>query len=417
MRILLVAPWFPHPANNGAKLRIFHLLRALATRHRVTLVAFSCTGEPPPPDIGPLQQWCERVHLQAGRVYQARQLSAIAGLLSPTPRSLASTWDPGLARLVARLSSAKPFDLAIAAQIGAAPYVARARATCRVLEEVELTIPHDAVARAPHALARLRARLTLAKLRGYLRRAARRFDAFTTVSEPERALLGRWVDPRRVHVVPNGVDVAAAAPFVDTPRDRHLLVYPGALTYAPNHEAVHGFVRDVLPAVRREVPAARLVVTGRHTGVDTTSLSADAGVTLTGHVPDVRPIVAGARACVVPLRTGGGTRLKVLEAMALGTPVVSTRKGVEGLDLAHDVHCLIADRPADLARAVVGVLTDDTLWHRLRRVALDHVQRRYDWARIGTVYVNWLESVAPQDAPHACPASPAAAAAAAMEAI
>jgi glycosyltransferase involved in cell wall biosynthesis len=182
-----------------------------------------------------------------------------------------------------------------------------------------------------------------------------------------------------VAVVPNGVDLAGCAgpwppPAPDT------LIYPGALSYDANHDAVGYFIGAILPRIRSERPEVRLRVTGRATEAQIASLPRAEGVECTGYLDDVRPAVAGAWAEVVPLRKGGGTRLKVLEALALGTPVISTCKGVEGLALVPGRDVLVADTPADFAAATLRVLGSPAL-----RAELASAGRRaaaaYDWGR------------------------------------
>ena len=202
----------------------------------------------------------------------------------------------------------------------------------------------------------------------------------------------------RIEVVPNGVDAAACAavrtasishatPTADT------VIYPGALTYSANLDAVTWFARKVWPRLLRSRPQARFLVTGSTAGVDIAALTAVPGLSFTGYLPDVRPTLASAQVCVIPLHQGGGSRLKVLEAMALGVPVLSTTKGVEGLDLEPGRHCLVADDPETFAAQLERLLDDPALGRRLAAAALAEVVPRYDWPPIAGRFVDLVEAV------------------------
>ena len=229
------------------------------------------------------------------------------------------------------------------------------------------------------------------KTRRFEARLFARFDVVSMVSEADRAASAALTgDAMPVHTVPNGVDCDHTradgwAEAADT------LVYNGALTYSANYDAMRLFLGDILPRIRREVPGVSLTITGSTEGVDLSGLVLDGHVHLSGYVDDIRPVVGGAAACVVPLRQGGGTRLKILEAMALGTPVVSTTKGAEGLEVTDGQHLLIADAPEAFAAATVRLLRDGPLRQRLAANARRLVEERYDWAAIGQRFVRLVE--------------------------
>jgi glycosyltransferase involved in cell wall biosynthesis len=183
-------------------------------------------------------------------------------------------------------------------------------------------------------------------------------------------------------VVPNGVDLDRYRGDFGAP-EPSTLVFPGALTYSANFDAVEFFLHKIFPLVKAVRPETILRVTGKTDGVPVDRLPLDEGVILTGYLDDVRPTVARSRVCVTPLLSGGGTRLKILEAMALGTPVVSTRKGAEGLDVTSGEDILIADGPNEFADAILRLLGDETLRARLVANGRKLVQERYGWNRIG----------------------------------
>ncbi|HEU4324004.1 MAG TPA: glycosyltransferase family 4 protein [Roseiflexaceae bacterium] len=390
MKILFLSAWCPLPADNGSKLRIAQLLRGLAARHRVDLLSFA----PQPPDQASLETMralCGEVELLLETPFADRPVGRLAGLLSPRPRSVVANHSPAMEAAVRRRAG-HSYDLVIASQLHMAPYALLLPDTPRVLEEVELAIIREQFADAPSARARLRYGLTWWKTRSYVAGLLRSFGGATVVSERERELL-RPLAPAGLPlaVVPNGVDVAACAGDYGPP-EPDVLIYPGAVSYHANRQAVAFFAAEVLPHIRAKRPAARLRVTGRASPQEIATLPADPGLEFTGYLEDVRPAVARAWAEVVPLRTGGGTRLKVLEALALGTPLVSTSKGVEGLDLLAGREVLLADTPADFAAQTLRLLADPSLRTELStqgRLAAT----RYDWSHSVTALEELVERV------------------------
>jgi glycosyltransferase involved in cell wall biosynthesis len=184
-----------------------------------------------------------------------------------------------------------------------------------------------------------------------------------------------------VHVVPTGVDTAYFAPRTAVVRPRHL-VFTGSMDWLPNEDGVQHFVRDVLPLVRRAEPSTTLSIVGRAPTPAVQRLADEYGVQVTGRVDDVRPYMAEAAVYVVPLRIGGGTRLKIFEAMAMGKAIVSTTIGAEGLPVDPGLHLAIADDAPSFARAVIHLLQNQTERARLGDAARHLVLERYDWAAV-----------------------------------
>ena len=181
-------------------------------------------------------------------------------------------------------------------------------------------------------------------------------------------------------IVPNGVDLEVNSGDFGAPRP-DTLIYSGALTYDANFDAMAFFLRDVFPLIRARRPNVHLRITGGYQGVPIEQLPLGTGVELTGYLDNIQLAVAQSWLCVVPLRVGAGTRLKILEAMALGTPVVSTSKGAEGLEVTHGEDILIADEPEEFANGVVRLLEDRDLRARLSINGRRLVEETYSWER------------------------------------
>jgi len=392
MRILFLSRWLPYPADNGSKLRIFNLLRQLSATHDIDLVALddSGAGSVAP---APLRALCASCQVVPYRAFRPNGPRAIAGAFSSKPRFLVDTNRTEVADCVARVVQAHAPDMVLASQLDMVPYALAMQGTPRVLEELEVSRYLDAVRRAQGPRRRIRAALTWWKLSQYLRRTLPKFALCTVVSGQEAANARRAVPGyERFAVVPNAVDLDTyAGDFGRVEPDT--LVFTGALTYEPNLDAARYLADEIVPKVLEHVPGARLRISGRAPDDGLRHLSNRPGVELTGHVPDIRPLLARSAVSVVPIRSGGGTRLKILEAMALGTPVVATSKGAEGLEV-HDGHdILLADDARSFADAVERVMRTPALRAGLADRGRELVASHYDWTVVGAQLRELIETV------------------------
>ena len=390
MHILFLSAWCPYPADNGSRLRVYHLLRGLGRRHKVDLLSFCPEGDDGS-RAAHLGEFCRRVTLLPESPFPQWRVGMLAGLLTAQPRSMVANYSRTLARLVERQSASVPYDVVVASQLHMLPYAARIRTLPVIFEELEVALLAEPARQGPRA-SRLRYQLTWWKTRRYVGAALRRSAGFSVASPEERNLLAPFSPPGLpVAVVPNGVDTAGCAAARQEP-EPDTLVYPGPISYDANFDAVAHFLNAILPLIRRERPSARLRVTGRATREQIRALPPSEGVEFTGYLDDVRPTVAGAWAEVVPLRKGGGTRLKVLEALALGTPVISTPKGVEGLELRPGHDLLVADTPEEFARQTLRLLVSPDLRAELAARGREAAQR-YDWEHSVRALEGLLERV------------------------
>ncbi len=395
--ILFLSWWWPYPADNGSKLRIYNLLRRLSREHRVTLLSFAEDGDATPERIEHLRGFCAHVEALPKPTYNPGALKALLGYFSPWPRSLVDVYSPAMAERVAAVTSgAPPVDVVIASEVQTMRYITAVPLLPAVLETPEVAIFRDRVSQAAGWGRRMRAQLTLTKLQNALRRSMQRGAALTVVSEVERDYIRAFAPPgARIEVIPNGVDTEANRPNPTIAPDADTLIYTGAVTYHANYDAVDYFVREVWPLVRARVPQARFIVTGGTGQVDVSHLAAQPGVTFAGYLPEIAPAIQKSWLVVVPLRVGGGTRLKILEAMALGVPVVSTSKGAEGLNVRPGENILIADTPAQMADTICRLFEDGEQRARLVEGGRALVENEYDWAAIAHRLTNVIEGLGP----------------------
>ncbi len=392
MRILALSSWWPEPSDNGSRLRIMYLLRALATEHDVHLVAL-CQQSSATVQREQIDSICASARAVPHTPRPLRQTDVLASLWHDQPASVRAAWNINFAATVQERAAAIQPDLVIAFQLAVAPYARCIPHVTRVLEEVEVTRILDQYRYERNPRQRMRSWLTWYKHRTYLADLLQDFDACTVVSQQEHSAV-RAIAPQSMvmAIIPNGADVQKCAGDWGDP-EPDTLIYPGSISYDANYDAMAYFLASSFPAIKAARPQVRLRITGTLDPASTMALPHPNGLELTGYVPDIRPVVARAWTEIVPLRKGGGTRLKVLEALALGTPVVSTAKGVEGLNLQHGQHVLLADTPDDFTATVLLLLSQPSLRARLSAAGKQIVRDQYDWRVFGQDLLDLLETI------------------------
>lgn len=385
MKILFLSTWFPYPPNQGSKIRAYYLLKALAARHEVALVAFEDV-DLDPAWVEHIRQLCPLVEIVKRRPFDASAGKTWLGWLSPRPSAVVAIHSPEMQDRVAQVARSWKPEVVVALTFVTAPYALEVPGVPKVLDidNFMARMLQEAIPMAGNPLARFRRWLAYWKFLRYERSLYPRFDLCLAVTESDRRAVARQMplQAEQLIVTPNGVDthynhLDSVVPIPAT------LVFNGAMTYNANYDAVAYFLNEIYPQVIRQMPDVRLRVTGGTKGVDLGGLPLDEHVELTGYLPDIRPVVAQSWACVVPLRIGGGTRLKILEAMSLGTPVISTAKGAEGLEVENGVHLLIAETAAEFADQVLRVLRSADLREHLALNAARLVAEKYEWSHLG----------------------------------
>ncbi|GFM37300.1 glycosyltransferase [Desulfovibrio psychrotolerans] len=379
--ILMLAGRVPYPLDDGWKLRTFHLLRALASGSRpVDMVVFGEPGHSGCPEV--LQALCrDVVVVPRVKAYAASDL--LCGLVLPTPFSVLNYGDAEFARAVRELAGRNAYDLALVEDIVMAQYAPLVKGARRFLDmhNVESDLMARFAANCDNIFKRVYASVTAAKLGRYEQRTAEGFDAVFVCSAEDRALLERNGIRVPVHVVPNGVDCALHARN-GSDREPMSLVFVGSMDYHANISGVEYFHAQVLPLLRERHPDLTVYVVGKNPP-DRIRAMGGKGVVVTGAVDDVRPYLHRAAVSIVPLLVGGGTRLKILEAMAAGVPVVSTSLGAEGIGAVHGRDILIGDTARSFADAVSTLLGNPAEGERLALMGREFVRQRFDWSVVG----------------------------------
>lgn len=390
MKILFLSRWFPYPPSNGAKLRIYNLLCGLAQDHEVTLLSFADRSNIAP-NVSELESFCQEIQIVPWKPFNSHSLHARLGFLSLKPRSIIDTFSPEMRTRIEQTLLEKDYDVVIASEVDMAAYSQYFRGLPALFEEVEIGVLYERFTRSKSFRHRLRFGLTWLKHRSYLISLLKNFQACTVVSEQERQYLSQAVNGyHTVEIIPNCVNLTSYG-HIQEVLQPNTLIFTGSFNYSPNYEAMLWFLREVYPAIQTQIPDAHLSITGDHAN---RSLPPVNNVTLTGFVDDVRPLIARSQVSIAPLRTGGGTRLKILEAMALRTPVVATSKGAEGLEVQAGKHLLIADTPETFAQAVIRLLKDPKLRQQLTENAYQLVRKKYNWEVVMPRFLQLVERAA-----------------------
>jgi len=294
------------------------------------------------------------------------------------PRSIIDTYSADMAKLIEKTLQGSRYDLVIASQVDMAAYKDHFVGYPALFDEVEVGAFHQKLFQAALPTDRARAALRWWKYQKYIARLAVGFRYCTVVSGPERILLLKaGVPAEKIKLVPNSVDLEVYQEITGDP-ERNTLIFPGSIRFYANHDAVTWFLREIFPLIQSEMPEVQLKITGDQGDI---SFPSQPGVNFTGFLEDVKPAIASSWISLAPIRQGGGTRLKILESMSLGTPVVSTSKGAEGLAVAHNEHLLLADTAHEFARQVIRLLSDAQLRHKLGENGKRLVADQYDWAK------------------------------------
>lgn len=403
LTVLIIDEEIPLPANAGKRIRTWNLLRRVAQVHQVH---FLCYGEE---SVEAEQVREAGVHLHLVRPLETPGglqlgLRLLANLASPWPYSVQKHHTRRFREAVAALCRHISFDLiqcewtpyaSFRGEFGQTPWMI-------ATHNIETDIWERRAEHAGHLPGRIFFGLQAAKMKRFEARAFAEASGLGAVSEHDAVRMRRQTTAP-VHVVDNGVDLDSFSPAGSYEQLR--LLYLGSLDWRPNVDAIEHLVQDIWPLIRRACPAARLEVVGRRASAGLRALLAGAdGVTLHSDVADVRPMLAQS-ILVVPLRIGGGTRIKILEAMGMARPVVSSRIGAEGLELQDGRHLLLADDTAAFADRTVQLLNDAATAQRIGRAARERVEQRYGWdrsaARLMDLWVKAVEAPTDPSAAHA----------------
>jgi len=384
MRILFLSPTVPFPLTDGGRIRVFNLHKQIATKNDVTLLAL----ETQPTDaegVSQLQQLGIQVHLVANAptLPPVSFGTLLKAFLKRHPITVARYDLPIYRQKLKELVATGTFDLVHYEMFHTAQFYTETRLPGVLSQQnVDSEIWRRLCGETVNPFYKFAYWTQQLAFQRYERVLSSKFDAVTCTSDIDAIVFQRHCAEDVIEIIPNGVDITHYQPDVSSEVPAHL-IYIGSMDWYPNEDAVGFFVDEVLPRIQENVPDVRFSIVGGNPSARVQKLAERKGVIVTGRVPEIKPYFAEATVFVVPLRIGSGTRLKILEALAMGKAIVSTSVGAEGLDLKDSEEIFIADEPPVFADAVTRLLTDTSLRRRIGGNGRARVERDYDWRSIG----------------------------------
>jgi sugar transferase (PEP-CTERM/EpsH1 system associated) len=394
MNILFIAREVPYPPISGVRMRVWHILKCLARHHTITLVCFGHEEDPVPAEA---EAACARI-IRVAPVKRpaggALLLDMFRGLFSPLPYAVSCRYSEELRHTLEALIERDPVDLIMCDSLYLARHIPPAEARTVLNEHnIESVIIERYKNVEGHWLKKLYAAYELARMKRYEDRTWAKFDQCYVCSRVDKDIILKRVNHPHVAVIPNGVDTGAF-----TPQPQHQkpisLIYTGLISWKPNEDAVLYFLKEIYPLIKRQYPEVTFTVVGKGPCAEIRALADnDESVTVTGFVDAVMPYILESAVFIVPLRIGSGTRLKILEAWAMGKAVVSTSIGCEGLDCRDGQEIMIADTPREFADKVAGLLGNPELKQALERNGRTLAEETYSWDVIARTIKQEMEHI------------------------
>jgi glycosyltransferase involved in cell wall biosynthesis len=398
MKILWICPFLPFPPDNGLRIREHNLITRISQDHEVHLFTLIQSTD----EMQNVAEFRKQVtsltavlpdEKKPGSLDQRRTISDVyLGIFDKRPRRFYGNVSRNVISALRELYNANDYDLMIVEALCMTNYVwdllpLHKFPAVLVEHNIESDIQKLVWQTSSGFVTRMRKWLYYETFKGFEINACKHFDKIVCVSEKDRDCLAQTLSANEhsvsIDIVPNGVDLTIGAGLQIIP-EPDTLIYSGALTYNANYDAVAYFLREIFPLIQEKHPRVRLFITGATDGVDLNALPKNDAVIFTGYVADIHSMIKSKWVSIVPLRIGGGTRLKILEAIVLGTPVVSTSKGAEGLNITPGNGCLIADQPAEFAQAVLHLLENAATRAQVGQAGMEEIRTRYDWNLIAT---------------------------------
>jgi len=384
MKILWVKCDFLHPTNKGGRIRTLEMLRRLHRDHEIHYAAFADPAQPEGPRRA--SEYCSHVYPlpldlppKASLAFAAE---ALRNLLSPLPLAISRYVSSDMRTLIAKLLRQEAFDRVVCDFLAAAPSVPRIENAVLFQHNIETLMWRRHASTASDPVRRAYFAQQAARMYIFESETCRRAGHVVAVSVKDVEDMRRIFGVSRISAIPTGVDIDHFAPPPSAPPVADL-VFIGSMDWLPNIDGVLWFVEEILPLIRRRRKDCKLAIAGRQPPRKIAALAENyPGINVTGSVPDIRPYIWGASVSIVPLRIGGGTRLKIYESMAARVPVVSTTIGAEGLEIHPPEDIRIADTAEAFAAQCVELLDDAEQRRRQAAAAWEMVNAHFSWAQV-----------------------------------
>ncbi len=379
MKVLMLTPYLPYPLVSGGQIRTYNLLKALSKSHEITLFAL-IKDEAERAHLSELQKYCQKIELFKRTKHPFVPRNILLAGFSPYPFVVTRNLPLGMKRAVQAELARTPYDLIHAETFYMMPNIPPTKVPIILAEQTIEYLGYQDYMKKANPLLKPILAIDVMKIKYWERYFWQKADKLITMSDEDKQFIERELGvPTNTSVVANGVDLDFfSATTKRLPPDPTVL-FVGTFKWLPNIEAVEELVHQVWPLILKELPSAKLKIVGFSPTPKIQAYGADPSISVLGGIPDIRDAFASSHILLAPIRSGKGTRYKVLEAMITGTPVVATTLAVEGLDLQNGREVLIADTSSGLAHSAVKLLRDSKLQIKLGKAGREVVQKGYSW--------------------------------------
>lgn len=398
MKILIISDALPYPPDEGEKIRLFNIIKNLSKTHDISLITL-IGAQHEKQFIPELRKYCSRVNtvLLKKRSKFDHMPGLIRYLISGEPLDNKFVFVDEMKRKIQELTYSESFDIVQIEHSIMAPYI---KAISVINSSKKVLTLHNIVSLQYQRILKteknigkkIRTFINWIQMKKWETKFAMNFDLCVTMSDNEKKFL-QSINPKlNIAVIPNGIDVENFKPLPDNFRTNNLL-YIGKMDYQPNVDAVLYFIKEIFPVIKRKTKNIKFIIVGSNPAKEIKQLENNKDIIVTGYVNDVRPFYEQCALSVVPLRAGGGTRLKILESMAFGRPVISTSIGCEGLHVCNNENIIISDKPEEFARKTIELLQNVNFREKISKNGRNLVEHNYSWGSIAKKQIQIYEKL------------------------
>lgn len=383
MKILMLTPYLPYPLLSGGQIRTYNLLKKLADKHEITLFALIKDNQEKK-YIKNIEPFCKKIRVfkRSNKAFTVKNILKTA--FSSFPFLVIRNYVPEAVRVVKQELSSQQYDLIHSETFYMMPHIPQTKTPILLVEQTIEYLGYESYAEKVFLPLRILLNYDVNKIRKWERYYWKQAEKLIAMSKDDKKYIQQYLNrPKKVEVISNGVDAQWFAAKPQQLPKNPTVIYVGTFKWLPNVEAVKYLVKQIWPKVLKLSPNARLKIIGNEPTQEIISYGTqNKNIQITGRVSDIRDAFRKAHVLLAPVLSGKGTRYKILEAMASGTPIVATKTAVEGLNLKHNEHALISNNPQSLAEYVNQLLNDQKLWKKLSINGKRFVKTNYDWQLI-----------------------------------
>ncbi len=383
MKILMLTPYLPYPLLSGGQIRTYNLLKKLSHKHRITLFAL-IKNQNEKQYIPELEKYCQEVKVfkRSSKPFTFKNILNTA--VSKYPFLVIRNFVPEVVTAIQQELDNNDYDLIHAETFYMMPHLPQITIPTILVEQTIEYLGYESYAKKANPLLKPFLYYDIAKIKRTEIHYWHQADRLITMSEDDKQFINQIINqPKKIQVVSNGVD---SNWFEQQPRklpEQPTFLSVGTFKWLPNIEAARFLIKKVWPSIKKQIPQAKLWVVGNAPTEEIKNYGlADKQINVSGRIEDIRTAFKQSHVLVAPVFSGKGTRYKILEAMASGTPIVATSTAVEGLDVQNNKHVLVADQADKMADYAVEIIKDRDLWHKLSDNGKNFVKKNYDWELI-----------------------------------